>query len=334
MELDSGSAPAPTPPGPLTRIVRSVWARVVITLVLLAVVASQLDWGQMADRLRDGQPLDFVAAVLLVVAALAIGAYRWAVLLDRAGVTVAWGRLARIYAVSTFSNTFLPTSVGGDVTRALLVARRGPLLRRAATTILVDRVGGLLGLVVLAWGALVLQPTAVPGGAKTFLTIVTVALIGGTVLAMVVAGRSAPGLARRVPQRFRTSASEVRSVIADLCRDPRAMALVLVTSVVFQGLVAAQLVMLARAIDVDLLFSTAAVSLTLVTIVTLIPISVGGFGLREGSYVVLLGGASVGASDATLISVLTVVVLLFAGLPGAFLMARGNVGAMPQPSVL
>ena len=55
-------------PSLVQRVVRSVWTRVVVTLVLLAVVAAQLDWGQMADRLRDGRPLDFAAALGLDLA--------------------------------------------------------------------------------------------------------------------------------------------------------------------------------------------------------------------------------------------------------------------------
>jgi len=82
--------------------------------------------------------------------------------------------------------------------------------------------------------------------------------------------------------------------------------------------------MLARAIGVHLPFATAAVTLALVTVVTLIPISIGGFGVREGTYVVLLGAASVGATDATLISLLSVAVLFLASLPGAYMLARGG----------
>jgi hypothetical protein len=63
----------------------------------------------------------------------------------------------------------------------------------------------------------------------------------------------------------------------------------------------------------------------LVTVVTLIPISIGGFGVREGSYVVLLAGASIAATDATLISVLSVATLFLASLPGAFMLARGGI---------
>jgi hypothetical protein len=59
--------------------------------------------------------------------------------------------------------------------------------------------------------------------------------------------------------------------------------------------------------------------------VTLIPISIGGFGVREGSYVVLLGGASIGATDATLISILSVAALFLASVPGAVMLARGGI---------
>jgi hypothetical protein len=104
------------------------------------------------------------------------------------------------------------------------------------------------------------------------------------------------------------------------------MLIVLVaSSFLFQALISLQLVMLARAIDVHLPFATAAVVLALVTVVTLIPISIGGFGVREGSYVVLLAGASIAATDATLISVLSVATLFLASLPGAFMLARGGI---------
>jgi len=45
---------------------------------------------------------------------------------------------------------------------------------------------------------------------------------------------------------------------------------------------------------------------------------------------VLLGGVSIAASDATLISVLSAATLLVASLPGAWMLARGNVGAVPE----
>lgn len=312
----------------LAWMARSVWVRTGVTLLLLALVASSLDWSQMGARLREGQPLDFLFAVGLVVLALAAGAWRWHALLDGAGVPLGVGRLARIYAVSTFSAWFLPTTAGGDVTRALLVTR-GPELRRVAVSIVVDRAGGLAGMIGIAWLAFALEPSGVPGGTDAILTWATVALLLG-VLLVAAALRRGSALRRFVPERLLAMARDSRDVLRDYGRSPTLLGMWLSLSVLYQGLIAFQLVVLGRAIDVELSFAMAAVALTVVTLVTMVPISIGGFGVREGSYVVLLGGVSIAASDATLISVLSVATVLIASLPGAYLIMRGNVGAVAR----
>jgi len=313
----------------LSWLVRSVWVRTGVTLALLAIVASQLDWSQIATSLREGQPLDFVFAVGLVVLALVAGAWRWHALLGGAGVPVGVGRLARIYAVSTFSATFLPTTAGGDVTRALLVTR-GPALRRVAVSIVVDRAGGLAGMIGIAWLALALEPGSVPGHADAILIWTTLVLAVAGAVVVSVALRGGTALRRFVPDKLLSMARDSRDVVRAYGSSPTLLGLWLSLSVLYQGLIAFQLVMLGRAIDVELSFATAAIALTFVTLVTLVPISIGGFGVREGSYVVLLGSVSIAASDATLISVLSVATLLIASLPGAFMIMRGNVGAVPQ----
>lgn len=312
----------------LAWMVRSVWVRTGITLLLLALVASGLDWSEMGAALREGEPLDFLLAVGLVVLALVAGAWRWHALLYRAGVPVGVGRLARIYAVSTFSAWFLPTTAGGDVTRALLVTR-GPELRRVAVSIVVDRAGGLAGMIAIAWLAFALEPSGVPDEADAILIWSTaVLLLAGLVVA--VALRRGSALRRFVPERLLAMARDSRDVLRDYGRSPTLLGTWLALSILYQGLIAFQLVVLGRAIDVELSFAMAAVALTVVTLVTLVPISIGGFGVREGSYVVLLGGVSIAASDATLISVLSVATVLIASLPGAFLIMRGNVGAVAR----
>ncbi len=310
-------------------LARSVWVRTGVTVVLLALVGSRLDWSLIATRLREGQPLDFLFAVGLVVLALAAGAWRWHALLYRAGVPLGVGRLARIYAVSTFSSSFLPTTAGGDVTRALLVTR-GPDLRRVAVSIVVDRAGGLAGMVGIAWLALALEPAGVPGQTDVILIWATLALALAAALVLVAMLNGGRAVRRILPARLLAMARDARDVLRAYGRSPALLTQWLALSILYQGLIAFQLVMLGRAIDVELSFATAAVALTIVTLVTLVPISIGGFGVREGSYVVLLGGVSIAASDATLISVMSVAALLVASLPGAFMIMRGNVGAVAQ----
>jgi uncharacterized protein (TIRG00374 family) len=303
---------------------RSLPFRVIVTLGLLGVVASNINWSLVSTRLDHGHVLDFAAAVALVLCALVLGAWRWALLLRVAQVPLATRALARIYWVAVFTNTFLPSSVGGDVTRTLLVARRPPMLTRAALTVVADRLGGLVGLLGMAWLASAFRVSVVPARAIVFLAWVTAAVVLGAIFLLVAMFRGSSRARVLVPARFLSLARELRELVHGYARAPSTLLLVVGASLLFQALNSLQLVMLAKAIDVHLDFATAAVVLALVTVVTLIPVSIGGFGIREGSYVVLLGGASIGATDATLISLLTVAALFIASLPGAVMLAHSG----------
>jgi uncharacterized membrane protein YbhN (UPF0104 family) len=192
-------------------------------------------------------------------------------------------------------------------------------------TIILDRLGGLFGLLGMAWIAFSIQPTAVPAGAQIFLAWVTGVCVIGLLLVATAILRGPRLLGALIPQRLMSIARESRELIRRYAVDRTTLTWVVCASLVYQALISLEIVMLGRAIDVHLPFAVAAVTLALVTIVTLIPISVGGFGVREGSYVVLLGAASVGATDATLISLLSVATLFVASLPGAIAFAYRGV---------
>ena len=255
------------------------------------------------------------------MAALVVGALRWWQLLRAAGVPLRARELGRVYAVSTFASTFLPTSVGGDVARALLVTRERALLVRVGLTVIVDRAGALAGLLLLAWAGLAAEPDAAPGGAVALLATVTVVTIAGGAAAVWAAVH--PRVIRgRLLERMRAPLGDVRAILATYGRRPLIPFTLVVSSVAVQALVALQLCAIARCLGIGLSFASAVVALTLVTLATLVPISIAGFGIREGSYVVLLGGIGITATDATAISLSTVLVLFIASLPGAFLLAR------------
>lgn len=301
---------------------RSFWVRLLVTAGLLALVAAQIEWDAMADRIASGRPAWAVAAVMLVGLALVVGALRWQALLRVADVRLRYRDLGRIYAISTFGSTFLPTNVGGDVARALLVARRGRLLGLTAITVLVDRAAAFAGLIAVAIAACVLEPGAVPSTQATALwTISGICVVAALVLGALLAWPPRRTGAR-IPARVAGWLAVVRDYALACRRRPAVMLGVLGASVVYQVLVVLETCALARAFSIDLTFAMAAVAVALVTLVMLVPLSVAGFGIREGGYVALLAGAGVSATDATLISLASVAALFVVGLPGAYLLAR------------
>ncbi len=323
--------------GGLTALARraagSLALRGVVTAGLLAFVFARLDWSAIRENLRDGDLRYGLLAVLCVASGLAVAGLRWKTLLQASGIPLSTRELYRIYAVTSFANAFLPTSVGGDVARPLMVSRRGPLLVRAATTVVLERLCAFLALLALAWIGVALVPEAVSSGALLALGLVSVAFLVVVGLAL---GGPAPlrRLARQaIPARFATHLAEVGIVLRGL-RSGRVLLLILVLSLVSQALITIQLVLLAKMIGVALSSGLAAVALALVTLAQLAPISIGGFGVREGSYVAVLAGGGIGHTDAVLISLLSVVALFLATLPGALELVRSgfSVAAMEPES--
>jgi uncharacterized membrane protein YbhN (UPF0104 family) len=191
--------------------------------------------------------------------------------------------------------------------------------------VLVDRVVALVSLFVLGWLGLLLLPVDVPEELVTPFAIATgVGAVWGIVTVAVLRRR---GLSRFLPPVMRPWVSEVAATLRAYGRDHGVQGEALVLSLVFQTLMVFSTWMLARALDLDISPVAFAVVIPLVLIVTVVPISVAGFGVREGAYVVLLGELGVSASDATLLSLFTVVALAIASLPGGIAIAVGRQGA-------
>ncbi len=313
------------------KLLTSPWTRAIVTVVLLAIVAHNIDWGTIGHRILSGQPAWFVAAILCVVAALLFGALRWHSLLHLNQIDLSVRELFRVYSVSTFTQSFLPTSVGGDVARSFLVVRRGPLLARVGSTVVVDRTGGLVGLLVVAWAGVVIGATREPHGAITGLVSATIVGAIVAVILGIVTYRRPAIAARLIPRRARATIRTIWEVVTTTMRDRRTLVIVLFTSIAFQALISLQIWALARCLGDSISFPAAAVTWTLVTFATLVPLSIGGFGIREGTFVLLLGSVGVSATDATLISLGTVVVLLIASVPGALMLATHGMRPALEP---
>jgi uncharacterized protein (TIRG00374 family) len=291
---------------------------------LLAVVATQVDWQTAEQRVQSGHEGWFAAAVGVLVFALLVGAVRWHRLLESAAVPTRFRETLRAFAIGVFSNNFLPTGFGGDAARGWIVGKSGPRLVRSLTSVAVDRATNLACLVLVGWIALAIDPSAAPSSLVVALLVATAA--GGA--AVVVLGVAAAGAGRfsnRFPERVRAWAVQARAALGSYRRDRGLLGWILALGLGYQGLIVTSNWMLAKSIGLDLPFALVAVTVPLVLLATVIPISIAGFGVREGTFAVLLGEAGVATTDATLLSLLTVVALALSSLPGAAaLLLRGK----------
>jgi uncharacterized membrane protein YbhN (UPF0104 family) len=258
--------------------------RVLVSVSLLGWIAWQTDWGQVGQafaKLRAGWWLAAVAA--LVLAQLA-SARRWQLLAAPLGFPRPLGQMTAFYFIGMYFNLVLPTSVGGDVVRAWYLDGRSGRRLGAFACVLLDRLSGLVVLLAVAAAGVVFSPLVLPAWVKW--------LVWGA-CASAALGLACLPLAARLGTRISPKAGQLLRALGAVC-SPRLLVTTTLLSVVVQvaNVVLVWFVGLAIAAPVPGAYYW--VLVPMVSLLTLLPISVNGMGVREGAMVLFLAPLGVG----------------------------------------
>ena len=266
-------------------------------------------------------------AVALVVFDRALNAYRWLVLLRALtpGSRPPLGAILRVFFVSSFVGNFLP-SVGGDVYRAYQLSQLQVRPAEAAASVLMDRVLGVLSMVVVAAGAFALiRDVDVPGVVPALL--VTAAGCGVAAAAVFSERTAAFGvaLAQRVPSaRVHHVARGLSEAIRRYDHHHAALLTVLTISVFVQGLRVVQAYCLGRSLGMTEPIPLYFAFIPLITLIMQIPVTVGGLGTTQLAFQRFFGYAGVAAPQAVALSILFLALGTIGNLPGGLLYATGQ----------
>lgn len=293
------SAPAPPDPRVESRARSKTALKAAATLGILAIVLYKVPFAELAARLGKLRVLDVLALVALTVAQVSFGVVRWYRLLRRLGERPRFLALYGDVLVGLTYNMFLPTTVGGDVIRALRARKRVSAAHRAWSTSLFERIAGLLAMAASGaiaaslglWGGL-----GAGLGTEARVPPALQWIAGGAtlVLLLVFFFASAPFrvLVRMLERRLPGAADDVRGIVDDLegpLATPAARAEALAWSILVQALGIAFVVVGARGLDAPGHDAAILIGVPLVHVLSMVPITIGGLGLREGLFVGILG---------------------------------------------
>lgn len=279
------------------------------TGLLAGVLAWRLDWSQLRDAFVALDVRLWLAALVALVVAQLVSSLRWQLLAAPMHFADSYGRYVRLYFVGMFFNLVLPTSVGGDVVRAWYLGgergRRGP----AFLTVLADRGFGVAVLVVMACVAAVFVPIAMPGWMVSIVVGLAIGCVVGvmTLPLLPVLTRVAWVGPKLVP---------LVEMVQLYLRQPGLLVVVTVLSLLVQLSSVSQVWLVSVGLGLDVSFGYLAVVVPLVSLLTLVPISLNGMGLREVGLVVLLAPVEVTAAQAVSLSLLHFAVNLVVSLAG------------------
>jgi uncharacterized membrane protein YbhN (UPF0104 family) len=308
--------------GALRRAAGSGWGRALVSGAILAAVLLQVDLSHALERAGRAQWPWLVAGVGAFAGAVLLGAARWHLFLAAAGVARSFGQALAAFLAGAFAANLLPTSLGGDAVRGWLGSPPGSRTR-AYASVLVDRVTVLGCALVLAWLAL-----AGAGG----MPVALVAALGGAsgaygagLAAVLAAGLVAPRLGASAGRPGALAVEAWQAARGSLAG--RLLARTTLLGFAYEALAVTSVWLLARSLAVDVSWPELAVVIPPVLILAALPVSIGGLGVREASYVGLLAPLGVSATEATLLGLVTGLVYALVTLPGALVLARRPRGA-------
>lgn len=256
------------------------------------------------------------ASALLFLQPVLIG-IRWRYVLIAYKMRRPISGLINITWVSVFANQFLPAGVGGDAIRIFYAQRSGVPIKAAVASVVVDRVVALVALALLLVGSIFLLNGLVD---RYIVILLGLTLSSGLVIVYLLARR----LDRPLPEKLNKwpvavkIATGMHFMLAVLSSRTNSL-IVLGNAVGVHLLSAAAFVIVARAIVIDQSTFTIVTVALVLTFVQMIPVSIGGWGLREMASVGLFSAYGVDGGHAALASILLGVAYLIASLPGAVL---------------
>jgi len=292
-----------------------------VSILLLWYLLSKVDFANSLNGIRNAEPWLLLAGLAQLAIQPFISGLRWKLILRALGRKLPFGTAVRFVWIGAFFSQALPGAVGGDVVRIWLYWKSGAGHRFAINSVAIDRIIMVLSLLMLV--------TAVQPGLTARNPSPMAAWLPMLMFAMAVCGTTLLMLSDRLVTRFDRWPA-IRA-IAYIAADLRATLLNPVTCIAITAIsviaylnMAVTVWLIALALGLPVTLMDCCILIPVVLLASIIPISVGGWGIREGAMVVLLAGIGVAAADALALSVLFGIAGILVSLPGALIWLGGG----------
>ena len=313
--------------------------KALLTLLQVAVTVGLLWWvfhdpdkrSQMAEALRQANWGWLLVGVAVFFCCTLLATVRWKVLLSVQGISMTWLRTWQLFMIGMFFNLFMLGSTGGDVVKMFLTMREAPNNRGAALlSVFMDRVIGMMALILISLAFLYFRYDVLShSNASAALLNTLLWLLAAAVLVTVgMFVASAFGWVHYLPSwtPLRGRIVELSTACHMYAKGWRLTIWAFLVSFPLFALFFITFYCAARAFTDQLGLVDIFSVLPIVAVITAIPISVSGIGLRESLFVSLLAPFGVSAAVATLISVTGFLINTIGSLAGGivFLLYRSS----------
>ena len=298
--------------------------RIVISAVLLILLFkfNKIDVHALWADIRGADKLLLFMGFSVYFFIYLLGFLRWRMLLGAAGVEVVFKKIISSFSGGIFFSIFLPSTIGGDLVRTVDLIDHTQKGKEVVASVFLDRLSGYVGLVIVILPALFLGRNLVLDkvvfssvfAIVILLVIVLLVLFNNFIYIKITKFLSTPG-AGKIKEMIKNMHQEIHV----FRNHKRIIIYNLMVSLIIQlvGPVSVYFIGLSLGVKIDFVYFL--IFLPIIGAITLLPIAIGGLGLREGLFVVYFAKAGVIKQLALAMSLLSFSFIIFYGAIGGLI---------------
>jgi len=287
--------------------------KVIVSLGLITLLISQVDFKEIINILKNVDITMIIYALTLLTVQVFIATVRWQLVLKCQKIELDYKNTLQILYSGLFFNQAMPSSVGGDVIRGYYLKKQGMTLGRATLGVLMDRLFGMVGLVLLVLASLPLLFELVNNSiARTGVLLIASSI--SLALLLVFFTDKLPGNFShfKIIKGLYSLSREGRCCISDRYNG----VIILLISVLIHLISVFSVMIMSIGLGLDIEWGGFLLMVPLVGLMMVVPISIAGWGVREGVMVVGFGYLGVASEAALALSILYGLSILVVALPG------------------
>lgn len=297
-------------------------ARFVVSAALLLWLLRMVQFEELKTALYDSKWFLFIISTLIAWARLIVASCRWHIILAADSTNISIFRLFYWYMIASFFNIFLPTAMGGDIMRIYELAKYNSKKAEAVASVLMERILGLFALIGMATVALFLSAQArhEPRIYVSVLVISSVSFMVSVLLFYPPFSRAIIRFSGRVRLgKIGAKLGNAHNAFYKLQVHRKAIILAFSVSILFQVIGVFCIYLIGMALDINAPLPFYFLSLPIIYLVTMVPVSINGMGVREGAFVFFFTSIGNSTASALMLSFLSFAQLIATGLLGGIL---------------
>jgi glycosyltransferase 2 family protein len=293
--------------------------KIAVTALLLFFVFHKIDFEQFSLTMRNARWELFALAVLVLLLGHYVCIFRWRLLMRPLMQVPTFNNLLGIYWIGLFFNLAFPTVIGGDVVKMYYAGKSSKAYAQSFAATFLDRDAGMFAMMIIACCVLPAYPVLVPG--------IPIAIIVWSVFAAFIIGNIAiftpschriltRALNRLGMSRIAHKIDLISNAFQILGKHSTTLLLSLLISFINQALVITATWILALCLRIDVSISYFMIFVPVITLISMIPVSLNGMGLREYAFKSIFTSIGVLPASCIALGLLTSIIIILSSLPG------------------